>query len=170
MCKIATCASVPRARGWCHRHYENWYRYGDPVPQKDKPIWERIMHIGWTVDDRGCWLYNGRINDSGYGIHNHQRVHRISYIHHHGQVADLLVLHTCDTPRCINPDHLVLGTNADNMRHVTERRRHWYHKTTHCKAGHPYDNDDPTPPQDRRCWTCYVEWCRRNKRTPQQTA
>lgn len=50
------------------------------------------------------------------------------YIDTHGlSLADIhgkVVRHTCDNPRCINPDHLVLGTQSDNMRDMTERKRH----------------------------------------------
>ncbi len=56
-----------------------------------------------------------------------QLVHRLAYCAHHGlSLSDLgthCVRHTCDNPRCINPEHLVIGTHADNMKDKAVRRR-----------------------------------------------
>lgn len=54
-------------------------------------------------------------------------LHRVVYAEHNNvtmqSIAGLSVRHTCDNPRCINPEHLVIGTHADNMRDRTERGR-----------------------------------------------
>lgn len=71
--------------------------------------------IPWS----GCWIWTGPINDKGYGRFMADGVtryaHRLSYeVHLGGIPAGLDVLHMCDTPLCINPAHLFLGTQADN--------------------------------------------------------
>ncbi len=63
-----------------------------------------------------CWPWTGGSFQHRYGIFNKLRTHRIAYFLTHGIVPDgLSVLHRCDNPPCCNPNHLFLGTQADNM-------------------------------------------------------
>lgn len=76
----------------------------------------------------GCWLWPGSSRRDGYGtimVNKQVRyAHRVSYEAHFGLIdSDQLVLHSCDTPRCLNPDHLSLGTHDDNMRDMSARGR-----------------------------------------------
>lgn len=83
--------------------------------------------------DTGCWEWVGQINKHGYGVFSVLAkpitAHRFSYSLHHGKdPADLLVCHTCDNPKCVNPEHLFLGTVLDNHRDMDRkgRRRNQY--------------------------------------------
>lgn len=76
-----------------------------------------------VIKTEGCWNWIGcKIGKMGYGqfrfVKNgkiQNRAHRVSWIIHNGEIPDgLLVLHKCDNPLCVRPDHLFLGTDLDN--------------------------------------------------------
>lgn len=67
-----------------------------------------------------CWLWMGGVTHNGYGRFKFEgktrRAHRYSFVQHRGEIPrGYDVLHSCDTPSCVNPDHLFLGTHQDNM-------------------------------------------------------
>jgi hypothetical protein len=77
----------------------------------------------------GCWTRSGASNGQGYSIAtlDGQRIyaHRLSYILHFGGIPDGLdVLHKCDNPPCVRPDHLFAGTHRDNMTDMVAKNRH----------------------------------------------
>lgn len=75
----------------------------------------------------GCWLWIGRKNPHGYGHFRRNNkcilVHRFVYAEVKGDPEGLFVCHKCDTPACINPDHLFLGTPKDNTRDMVRKGR-----------------------------------------------
>lgn len=82
-------------------------------------LWEKI-----EKHESGHWLWHGSLNNRGYGMvqdraraSSPQLAHRLSWEIANGPiVADgLHVLHACDTPACVRPSHLFLGTNTDNV-------------------------------------------------------
>lgn len=73
-----------------------------------------------------CWIWVGSCDRDGYGNFSRiQRAHRYSWILHFGPIipVTLWVLHKCDNPPCVRPDHLYLGTNIENVRDRTQRGR-----------------------------------------------
>lgn len=108
------------------------------IPIIDK-LFERKVITAITWDDE-CWFCNSHVKDKdGYHkIHFNAidtRVHRVMYKYFKGNIPDgLIVRHTCDHPGCINPDHLVLGTPADNARdRIIHGNIHKYHTTRNPK-------------------------------------
>ena len=75
----------------------------------------------FTVVPSGCWEWHGaKLNARGYGRFlyegKNRLAHRVSYALHKGDPEGWMVLHRCNNPKCVNPGHLYLGDQFDNMR------------------------------------------------------
>lgn len=95
----------------------------------------------------GCIEWEMGKHQKGYGqirIHNNKqitmvRTHRLAYFVFNGDMGDSSILHSCDNPSCINPCHLFVGTQKDNVHDMLKKKRHCNQKKTHCPKGHPYN-------------------------------
>ncbi len=93
---------------------------------------ELVRFWRYTRKSDGCWLWTGPIRGrgpyGGIGITGTPNksigAHQFSFLIHHGQIPlGLCVCHTCDNPSCVNPDHLFLGTQVDNIRDMVGKGR-----------------------------------------------
>ena len=92
------------------------------ISKKDR-ILERFASLYKKVES-GCWEWKENFVSGGYGrtyiariesCDRHVLAHRLSYMIHFGEIPkNMCVMHKCDNPRCVNPDHLMLGTKGDN--------------------------------------------------------
>ncbi len=81
----------------------------------------------------GCWNWTGGVTTTGYArckCFGEQRASRVSYAAFKGPIGNLYVLHSCDNPLCVNPEHLRLGTHKDNAIDRSARERHGRMKLT----------------------------------------
>jgi hypothetical protein len=90
-------------------------------------VLEKTVFLPWS----GCWIFTGAVNKGGYGIvglgkrgESNDRAHRITYRHFKGETpSGMFVCHTCDVRCCVNPDHLFLGTNQNNVDDMVKKKR-----------------------------------------------
>lgn len=90
----------------------------------EKRFWSKVA----IKNEKRCWLWNGGTDKDGYGIFwvnpRNQFAHRLAYIFEFGEFDKTLnVLHKCDNPSCVNPNHLFLGTHQDNMNDMVKKNR-----------------------------------------------
>lgn len=110
-----------------------------------------------------CWLWIGCLNSSKYGqirVNGRTRgAHQISYELFVGEIKDKLwVLHKCDVPNCVNPNHLFLGDVVANTQDMISKNRDKgctsiNRKMTNCKNGHEFTSEN----------TYYYDWGKRGK-------
>lgn len=86
-------------------------------PTQAEFFWAKVDRTGGPS---ACWKWSSHVTNNGYGVlsggYPERRAHRYSFFLARGPIPDdLQVLHRCDNPPCVNPDHLLLGTHGDNM-------------------------------------------------------
>jgi hypothetical protein len=129
-CSIENCENKYAAKGFCQKHYNNNKNHGDPLAGKNsqnKAGTKEYIYENSEIDINNCWLWK-RSKIKGYGKSDFKgktiKAHRLSYLTFVGEIPNNLhVLHNCDNPVCVNPKHLFLGTNQDNMNDKVNKNR-----------------------------------------------
>ena len=129
-----------------------------PIASAIDRFWSRVEKTDT------CWLWMGCLASNGYGFfkydYRQMRAHRFAWQITYGPVPkNMLVCHKCDVRRCVNPEHLFIGTQLDNIHDMLKkgRERPWGRTVTHCPRGHEYtDENTYTTGTSRQCRTCVL--------------
>lgn len=120
---------------------------------KDIPYQERILSK--TKNENGCFIFQGYVDELGYGRISFKGrcrlTTRVMWEVTYGKIpSKMLVCHKCDNPSCVNPEHLFLGTNKDNVQDMINKKR----KVILCGDKHPRSKigrEDVVDIRNRNC-------------------
>lgn len=133
VCSIEDCEEKHYAKTFCYVHWKRNNLHGNPLivkrnngsgKNRAERFWSRVAI---TADDQRCWEWTGCKGTRNYGMIKYEgkktRSHKVAWYLTYGKYPDLLLLHSCDNPSCVNPNHLREGTNADNTQDKVSRNR-----------------------------------------------
>lgn len=141
VCDVPGCERLVYKRRMCSLHERRRQKYGDPLvtqPRGGRRESVEARFAAKTRQEGSCLVWTASLNQGGYGAFRalgEYTAHRVAWVLAHGEIPDgMCVLHRCDNRRCVNIDHLWLGTYLDNVRDMERKGR----------ARHPSGKDHGT--------------------------
>lgn len=135
-CSFDGCERDAKCKGYCDMHYRRLLKRGDVNDRGSRNVdigsdVERF-HKKYEIQENGCWIWTEgtRPNSKGVLYPRHFAngksigAHRFAYQITHGEIPKgAYICHKCDTPLCVNPEHLFAGTHKDNMADMVAKQR-----------------------------------------------
>lgn len=125
-CSIDDC-DKPSKNGdkYCSMHRARLLRTGR---LGKKSLMERINEKIERITESGCWIWTGYVTEYGYGrfrVNGKKKlIHRVMYEQIKGEIPNgMIACHICDIPSCVNPDHIFIGTDQDNVDDAIKKGR-----------------------------------------------
>lgn len=136
-CAFDGCERDAVSKGYCDKHYRRLLRRGDVNDFGSRKVDDgnavQRFHKKYEIRESGCWIWTAGTRTNGKGVpyprhwtDNGKSIgaHRFSFELVHGAIPkSMYVCHKCDTPLCVNPDHLFVGTHHDNMQDMVTKKR-----------------------------------------------
>ena len=133
-CIYPDCGKEVAAWGYCQKHYKRTKKYGSPHPKKNDqaPLSERFWRFVDRKSEDECWNWIGNKLKSGYGQISigakkemSKGAHRVSWeLANDKSIPDgMYIMHKCDNPSCVNPNHLTIGTAKENTQDMIQKGR-----------------------------------------------
>ncbi len=129
-CTVEECERIHVAKKLCSIHYMRFKRNGTFKTEHPQESLNVRFHKQYIIEsETDCWIWTGSsTKHQGYGVIKDKcktkLAHRVSWELHNGPIPDgLNACHHCDTPACVNSDHLFLGTQKDNMHDAVKKGR-----------------------------------------------
>jgi len=130
LCQIDGCDKDARHLGWCLAHYKRYNKYGNPTagasPHYKTP--DDAFMARSSMRDSGCIEWTGSCDRKGYGQlrigGRLVKAHRFAVSRLIGPIpSGMVVMHTCDNPKCVNVGHLRVGTQTENVHDMDAKGR-----------------------------------------------
>jgi hypothetical protein len=127
-CSIDGCEKPVHGNGFCSTHNWRMRKYGNALPVGERTIRSRFEKFYTPAPECGCWLWTGVSDKDGYGRIYYKgrlrRATRISLMLAGISVPEgMWILHKCDIPSCVNPNHLFPGTPKMNTADMLKKNR-----------------------------------------------
>jgi hypothetical protein len=133
-CKYDGCNQLAKSRGFCQKHYKRLMKHGNSDPRKNshEPLVVRFWMFVDKKEADDCWNWTGNIQSNGYGRFSvgskedgSDGAHRVSWRLANNQdiPKGMHIMHKCDNPSCVNPNHLTIGTAKQNTQDMIRKGR-----------------------------------------------